>query len=166
MSKRQTKLQASSERAAFGAHSNDTAFGPRTGVFGKSSNLSYLTEPLDLSTISDSDVKVAFKNVSKKDETTKSKALEELQTHVSSWDAGKETVEDGVLEAWVCLLIALDRPYTEPFPGRCLPKAVDRCLPSSTATSAYSARTDCHGYWEAICSQDATNNRCMVGWYF
>lgn len=108
MSKRQTKSQASSERAAFGAHSTDTAaFGSHTGFFGKSSNLSYLTEPPDLSTISDADVKVAFKNISKKDETTKSKALEELQTHISSGNAGKDKVEDGVLEAWVRLQIAL-----------------------------------------------------------
>ncbi|KAI9786287.1 MAG: hypothetical protein M1816_008096 [Peltula sp. TS41687] len=101
MSKRQTKPQASSERAAFGAQSSETTFGTRTGFFGRSSNLSYLTEPPDLSTISDADVTVAFKNLSKKDETTKSKALEELQSHIASWDAGKEKVEDGVLEAWV-----------------------------------------------------------------
>ncbi len=96
MSKRQFKSQASSSRAA-------SAVG--LGGFGSaasSSTLSYLTEPPKLSAISDANVVVAFKNLSKKDGTTKSKALEDLrayvQAHPFELDGG---VEDAILEAWV-----------------------------------------------------------------
>lgn len=94
MSKRQFKSHASSGRAGatfggFGA----SAFGTT-----QSSVLSYVQEPPDYSTISDANTAVAFKNLSKKDETTKSKAVEDLQTFVTSSDV---EIEDGFLEAWV-----------------------------------------------------------------
>lgn len=71
---------------------------------GQSSALSYVQEPTDLSAISDANLVVAVKNLSKKDGTTKAKALEELQAHVS---ATSVDIEDGLLEAWVrsCLTI-------------------------------------------------------------
>lgn len=81
------------------------ASGAGFGGFGSTSSgstLSYLTEPPNLSAISDANVVVAFKNLSKKDGTTKSKALEDLrayvQAHPFEQDGG---VEDAVLEAWV-----------------------------------------------------------------
>ncbi|KAM0284685.1 hypothetical protein ACHAQH_001839 [Verticillium albo-atrum] len=66
------------------------------------SGLSYLTEPPDFSSISDANVGVAFKNLLKKDATTKTKALEELVSYVRArpheQDGG---VEEAILEAWV-----------------------------------------------------------------
>lgn len=97
MSKRQFKSQASSGRSAggLGGFGNSSAFGS-----SQSSALSYIQEPPDYSQISDPNVVVAFKNLSKKDGTTKAKALEELQTYVSTQD---REVEDAILEAWVRL---------------------------------------------------------------
>ncbi|KAJ4375787.1 hypothetical protein N0V83_001064 [Neocucurbitaria cava] len=98
MSKRTAKHQASSARAA------STTFG---GGFGASSSpafgvsaspLAYVSEPPDLSAISDANVVVYFRNLSKRDSTTKAKALEDIQAYISSL---KEPVEEGVLEAWI-----------------------------------------------------------------
>ncbi|CAI6335532.1 unnamed protein product [Periconia digitata] len=96
MSKKLSKAQASAARAAssafgFGA-SSSTAFST------SSSQLSYVTEPPDLSSISDPNVVVYFRNLSKKDSTTKAKALEDLQAHIASL---KDPVEEGILEAWI-----------------------------------------------------------------
>jgi hypothetical protein len=97
MSKRAAKAQASSARAA-----NTTtfgAFGGASAAFGASSSpLSYVSEPPDLSAISDSNVVVYFRNLSKKDSTTKAKALEDIQSYVSSL---QEPVDEGLLEAWI-----------------------------------------------------------------
>jgi hypothetical protein len=94
MSKRTTKPHASSARAAFGS-----AFGGSSSTFSvSSSQLSYVTEPPDLSAISDPNVVVYFRNLSKKDSTTKAKALEDIQAHISSL---QEPVEEGILGAWV-----------------------------------------------------------------
>ncbi|KAH7392198.1 hypothetical protein DE146DRAFT_661887 [Phaeosphaeria sp. MPI-PUGE-AT-0046c] len=95
MSKRAAK-SASSARAAstFGS----SAFGSSSpAAFGvASSALSYVSEPPDLSAISDPNVVVYFRNLSKRDSTTKAKALEDIQAYVA-----KEPVEEGLLEAWV-----------------------------------------------------------------
>ncbi|KAK0841406.1 hypothetical protein LTR03_009939 [Friedmanniomyces endolithicus] len=96
MSKKQFRSQASSGKAAggFGAFSS-SAFGST-----ESSALSYIQEPPDYTAINDVNVVVAFKNLSKKDSTTKAKALEDIQLHI----AEPETeVEEGFLEAWVKL---------------------------------------------------------------
>ena len=68
--------------------------------FGKSQSsvLSYVQEPSDYSSISDSNAVVAFKNLSKKDATTKAKALEDLQVYVTSSEVD---VEEAFIEAWV-----------------------------------------------------------------
>ncbi|KAF1963832.1 hypothetical protein CC80DRAFT_398192 [Byssothecium circinans] len=96
MSKKQAKSQASSARAASSAFGG---FGTSSSAFGvSSSRLSYVTEPPDLSAISDPNVVVYFRNLSKKDSTTKAKALEDLQAHVASL---KDPVEEGLLEAWI-----------------------------------------------------------------
>lgn len=66
--------------------------------------LSYLAEIPDLSSISDPNVVVCFKNLLKKDGTTKAKGLEDLrayvQAHPYELDGG---VEETILEAWVNL---------------------------------------------------------------
>ena len=80
-------------------------FGSSTGTsaFGAvpSSPLSYVYEPPDLSEFSDPNVVVAFKNLQKKDGTTKAKALEELQAYVLSLGSESGGVEEVVLAAWV-----------------------------------------------------------------
>lgn len=112
MSKKQFKSQASSSRAASGA---DGALGAFGGGFGAvpSSPLSYVYEPPDLSIISEPNIVVAFKNVQKKDSTTKAKALEDLQKYVSGLEP-KDGLEDAVLEPWVsrvtyagCMLVVI-----------------------------------------------------------
>ncbi|KAF9874762.1 hypothetical protein CkaCkLH20_07899 [Colletotrichum karsti] len=74
------------------------------GGFSSSNNngLSYLTEPPDLSSISDANVVVSFKNTLKKDATTKAKALEELLAYVQAHPyENNGGTEEAVLEAWV-----------------------------------------------------------------
>lgn len=93
MSKKQFKSQASSGRVGGGFG----AFGGSGFGSSQSSQLSYIQEPPDYSGISDANVVVAFKNLSKKDSTTKAKALEDIQAYVSS----DIEVEEGLLEAWV-----------------------------------------------------------------
>ena len=99
MSKKAFKSQASSARAASGAFGG--AFGSDLINFGGvvSSPLSYVYEPPDLSGFSDPNVSVAFKNLQKKDGTTKSKALEDLQNYIGLLE--KDGIEEAVLEAWV-----------------------------------------------------------------
>ncbi|KAG0636507.1 hypothetical protein HOY80DRAFT_1088364 [Tuber brumale] len=63
------------------------------------SPLSYTSEGPDLSEVSDPSMVVLLKLLSKKDETTKSKALEDLQVKIE----GLEDVEDIVLAAWIRL---------------------------------------------------------------
>ena len=62
-------------------------------------------EPPDLSSISDANVVVSFKNLLKKDATTKAKALDDLvayvEAHPYEQDGG---AEEAVLEAWVRFL--------------------------------------------------------------
>lgn len=109
MSKRQFKSQASSSRAISGPFPSRSqgfgGLGGSTAGHGLTSStlspLSYVTQPPDFSDISDSTLVVALKNLSKKDSTTKAKALEELETYVLA--RGPETggVEDALLEAWV-----------------------------------------------------------------
>lgn len=59
--------------------------------------LSFIGEPPDLSQISDPSVVVLFKNLSKKEEVTKAKALEGLLTALDS----VESIEEALLSAWV-----------------------------------------------------------------
>lgn len=111
MSKKSFKSQASSSRAVSGAFGQPEAtssignFGV-TSTFGAvpSSSLSYVYEPPDLSSISEPRVVVALKNLQKKDSTTKSKALEELQAYVLSLAVQSEGIEDAILEPWVRVL--------------------------------------------------------------
>ena len=108
MSKKQFKSQASSSRAVSGAFGAPDGASGSTGLGGlstfgavSSSTLSYFFEPPDLSGISEPNVVVAFKNLLKKDSTTKSKALEDLHAYVLSLGVERGGVEDAILEAWV-----------------------------------------------------------------
>jgi len=108
MSKKVFKSQASSSKAvsgAFGGAQNGAGFGPSISSFGgvAVSPLSYIYTPPDLSGISDPNVVVALKNLQKKDGTTKSKALEDLQAYVVSVVENKGALEESILEAWVSL---------------------------------------------------------------
>lgn len=96
MSKKPFRLQASSSRALLGVSV--------LGGFGSASTatLSYLTEPPNLSSISDPNVVVAFKNLSKSHPTTKTKASEDLRSYVQAHPFEQDGgVEDSILEAWV-----------------------------------------------------------------
>lgn len=100
------KSQASSSRAAAGAFGS---FGGFSGAFSSQgrepSALTYVAEPPDLSRISEPQLVIAFKNFLKKDEVTRSKALDDLKNYVSTVEGGSGTVDDGFLEAWVRLCI-------------------------------------------------------------
>jgi len=105
MSKKQFKAHASSSRA-FSENSGPTVgFGPQfvaSGSFGAASSiLSYLAEQPDLSGISDPNVVVSFKNLSKKDSTTKAKAIEDLQIYVTFQHEHQKEIEETFLDAWV-----------------------------------------------------------------
>ena len=93
MKKRQFTSQASSGRAGSGFG----AFGGSTFA-ATSSTLSYVQEPADYSTLSDANVAVAFKNLTKKDSTTKVKALEDLQNVLITSEG---EIEDAVVDLWV-----------------------------------------------------------------
>ena len=104
MSKKAFKSQASSSRAvsgAFGAFSDGLQSSGLGGV--AASPLSHVYEPPDLSGLSDPNVVVAFKNLQKKDSTTKSKALEDLQAYVQTLGDGQNAIEEATLESWVRL---------------------------------------------------------------
>ena len=108
MSRKHFRLHASSSRAVSGAlAASESAFGtPASDLpqgFGTSSTspLSHVYEPPDLSSIRDSHIVVALKNLQKKDSTTRSKAIEDLHSYVTSIDDTSQGVEDVFLEAWV-----------------------------------------------------------------
>ncbi|KAN0079467.1 hypothetical protein V8E54_004681 [Elaphomyces granulatus] len=100
------KSQASSSRAAA------SGFGTSVGSFGSLSRFSSgsfpdapapssIAEPLDLSRISEPQLVVAFKNLLKRDDITKSKALEDLRDYVLSLENRSDSLEDGLLDAWI-----------------------------------------------------------------
>jgi len=98
-----------SSKKAFKSHANSGRASGGLGAFGnsafgssQSSALSYIQEPLDFSAISDANVVVSLKNLSKKDSVTKARALEDIQTFVGKPDTD---VEEGLVEAWVCVLL-------------------------------------------------------------
>lgn len=109
MSKKPFKSQASSSRAVSGVFGRAEgaitigSFGPSPFSAIKSSLLSYVYEPPDLGSISEPNVIVALKNLQKRDSTTKSKALEDLQAYILTLAVTDGGIEDAVLEAWVGL---------------------------------------------------------------
>jgi hypothetical protein len=98
------KAQARSSRAA--TDSPGFGFGGSTGFATASSPLSYLAELPDISLISDANIVVIFKNLFKKDGTTKARALEELAVTLTA-NSGQLEVEDAVVDAWVGAFLEL-----------------------------------------------------------
>lgn len=94
MSKGQFKTQASSSRVAISGHEG-------FGSGAHSSSLSYLTKHIDLSGIDCPHIVVAFKNLSRKDDTTRSKALQDLHFHINAQITEKNEVDVAVIQAWV-----------------------------------------------------------------
>ncbi|XHG07096.1 hypothetical protein AWENTII_010256 [Aspergillus wentii] len=96
------KSQASSSRAAA---STFGSFGGFSGSFSSQgrepSSLTYVAEPPDLSQISEAQLAIAFKNFLKKDEVTRTKALDDLKDYVATVEGRSGTLDDGFLEAWV-----------------------------------------------------------------
>lgn len=108
------KSQASSSRAATGAFGSFGGFSSSFGGDGREpSALTYIAEPPDLSRISDQQLVIAFKNLLKKDDITRTKALEELKEHVNSVYENKGTLDDGFLEAWVRQMLSNATIYLE-----------------------------------------------------
>ncbi|EED21464.1 RING zinc finger protein, putative [Talaromyces stipitatus ATCC 10500] len=96
------KSQASSSRAAAGGFTNTFGgFSSGSSSLGTApSSLSYAAEPPDLSRISDPNLVVAFKNLTKKDDITKTKALEDIKDAVLKLGNRSDELEEGFLEAW------------------------------------------------------------------
>lgn len=100
MSKKRTPARSSNAATSsspFGGFGAPSTFSPAA------SQLSYVTEPPDLSRVFDGNLVVLFKNLLKKDDTTKAKALEDLQNALS----GSSDVQDPVLAAWVRFPLAV-----------------------------------------------------------
>lgn len=96
MSKKRAPARSSNAAtsSSFGGFGTSSTFSPAA------SQLSFVTEPPDLSHVSDGNLVVLLKNLLKKDDTTKAKALEDLQNTLSS----SSDVEEPVLAAWVGFL--------------------------------------------------------------
>ncbi|CAL5871644.1 uncharacterized protein PFLUO_LOCUS5897 [Penicillium psychrofluorescens] len=92
------KSQASSSRAAASAFGG---FGGFSSQGREPSALTYIAEPPDLSRIEEQQLVIAFKNLQKKDEITRTKALEELKDYIFAMEDRKGTLDDGLLDAWV-----------------------------------------------------------------
>ena len=110
MSKKHFKSQASSSRAISGSFASGgglpqrEAFGTAFSLEGTASSpLSYIYEPPDLGGISNPSVVVSLKNLQKKDGTTKAKALEEIESYITSLQRNSESIDDAILQAWVGL---------------------------------------------------------------
>ncbi|KGO76600.1 Zinc finger, RING-CH-type [Penicillium italicum] len=96
------KSQASSSRAAASAFGSFGGFsGGLSGEGKEPSALTYIAAPPDLSRIAEQQLVIAFKNLLKKDDITRLKALEELRDHISTVEEKKGTLDDGFLDAWV-----------------------------------------------------------------
>ncbi|RAL17076.1 ubiquitin-protein ligase RKR1 [Aspergillus homomorphus CBS 101889] len=102
MSGKKYKSQASSSRAAASTFGSFGGFSSAFSSQGREpSSLTYVTEPPDLSRISEAQLTIAFKNFLKKDEVTRTKALEDLRDYVLAVESRGGTLDDGFLEAWV-----------------------------------------------------------------
>lgn len=97
------KSQASSSRAAAGTFGGFGGFSSGSGQGRELSSLTYVAEPPDLSQISDPQLAIAFKNFSKKDDVTRTKAIDDIRSFVSNVAANNGTLDEGFLEAWVSL---------------------------------------------------------------
>ena len=110
------KSQASSSRAAASAFGSFGGFSSAFSSDGREpSALTYIAEPPDLSRISDQHLVIAFKNLSKKDDITRTKALEELKEHIASVEKNNGTLDDGFLDAWVCIASSIMAAETKTY---------------------------------------------------
>jgi hypothetical protein len=92
MSSKTFKTQASSSRVIVGG----TIITPAL----RESTLSYLVPPPDIQWISDPNVVVSFKSLSKKDAITKAKALDDLRAFIDSPPAFQTNIEGAIVQAW------------------------------------------------------------------
>lgn len=151
MSKYHLKAQASSVRnASLGASVFGTGFGNAGAAFGASaSKLSYLADQADVSSLSDPNLVVIFRNLSKKDTTTKAKALEELQAFVAELRGRQEEVDESFLSAWIKvyprLSIEVDRRVRQ------LSHVVHGLMISGSGKRAARHMHDCVGSWVSGC---------------
>lgn len=102
MSRQQSRAgKRTAGTSGFGAKPG-SARGFGFGLGSAVSELSYVAEPPDFSSISDAQVVVSFKNLLKKDSITKTKALEDLLSYVRAhpYEQGGG-VEEAILETWV-----------------------------------------------------------------
>jgi hypothetical protein len=78
--------------------------GAKGGAFGgfatSSTTLSYLTPPPDFSSIPQ-EVVVPFKNLLKKDSTTKEKALQDILLHIQGLGSDGQGSDEPVIDAYV-----------------------------------------------------------------
>lgn len=174
MSKKPYKSQASSSRAFASAFGAQTGSNNIRGWFGDGpdafpgSPISYVYEPPDISAISEPNVIVAFKNLQKRDTTTKLKALEELQSHVSSVEAKEGRVEETVVEAWVSFperhiyLTVYDFSHVTFYLGKAIPPDLHRQrTPGPQACSSRPGPDICF-LWQTNRAVHATDHRCLA----
>lgn len=94
MKKAQFKSHASSSRATSASFGGLTFNNPY-------SSLSYFTKAPDLSGIENPHVVVAFKNLTRKDENTRSRALQDFRAYLHAQAKEKNEIDDNIIEAWV-----------------------------------------------------------------
>ena len=154
------KFQASSGRAGSGLE----AFPNSTFSATELRPLSYIQEAPDYSTIRDANVVVAFKNLLKKDSTTKTKALEDLQAYVASLSGEPE---DGILEAWVrppCNkregLVSNDKFS----PGPIISTSLYQRRAPRSPVDPYPQRRSVPQVWKEDGKASFPNSRALAGW--
>lgn len=150
MKKNHAKAQASSVQNASTGAAFGSGFGNASTAFGAgASRLSYLAEQPDISSLSDSNLVVIFRNLSKKDTTTKAKALEELQAFVSELKSRQDEVDESFLTAWIKvyprLSIEVDRRVRQ------LSHVVHGLMISGSGKKAARHMQDCVGSWVSGC---------------
>ncbi|RKF64735.1 putative c3hc4 type zinc finger containing protein [Erysiphe neolycopersici] len=96
MKKTQFKSHASSSRATISGFGGLALIKPH-------SSLSYFIKAPDLSSIENPHVVVAFKNLTKKDENTRSRALQDLRAYLHAQAKERNGIDDHIIEAWVNL---------------------------------------------------------------
>lgn len=166
------KSQASSSRAAAGGFG---AFGGSFGGFSSissshthaPSSLSYVAEPPDLSRISEPQLVVAFKNLLKKDDVTKTKALEDIRDYILKLENRSDSLEDGVLEAWVCQPVSrkglkMEHYRGNKFPDKGLSTYFDREFSESATACAHNPRPSCFFGRETNCSSPIQSGWCLA----
>lgn len=167
------KSQASSSRAAAGGFG---AFGGSFGGFSSissshshaPSSLSYVAEPPDLSKISEPQLVVAFKNLLKKDDITKTKALEDIRDYILKLEDRSDSLEDGVLEAWVCQPVfsrkglKMEHYHDNKFPDKGLSTYFDREFSEGATAYTHHPRPPCIFGGETNCSSPVQGGWCLA----